>query len=374
MPNMRIYLLCLFPLINPLAFATGYQIFPTLAYDNPATLNTTSKMSAILGATDIGVGMKYSGSVGNNIGTAESNTNIVLPYLRLAYRIDPKWVTSFDISHPLLSNITFPSTSIVSPVAIDDIIIDTNYSPKASYQMTDKLAIGFGFDANQVSDAQVNFGGPPLGKMTNKTSGWNYGWDAGLAFQINQSNFLNANYYSEINFSNLTGYSQQGNVKHANFSDNLVVPATWTLNLVHKPTSLWTVVETCRYIQWSAEKNLALVNSAGGNIIFPLNYNDSWSAQLATRYQVSEKWGVGIAAEYDSSPQSTAFRPIALPATSITLLGTSLDYALTSEWSAKLQYAYIFANPEINQAGPTPQLGHVNIGVNIVDLGIAWKI
>jgi len=210
--------------------------------------------------------------------------------------------------------------------------------------------------------------------MTNKTSGWNYGWDAGFAFQINQSNFLNVNYYSEINFSKLTGYSQQSNVYQANFSDNLVVPATWTLNLVHKPTSLWTVVETFRYIQWSVEKNFELINSAEGNIIFPLNYNDSWSAQLATRYQVSEKWGVGIAAEYDSSPQSTAFRPIALPATSITLLGASLDYALTSQWSAKLQYAYIFANPEINQAGPPAQLGHVNIGVNAVDLGVAWKI
>ena len=251
---------------------------------------------------------------------------------------------------------------------------DTNYSPKFSYQMTDKLAIGFGFDANQLSNAQVNFGSPQLGEMINKSSGWSYGWDAGLALQINPSNFLNVSYYSKINFEHLSGYSQRGNLSQTNFSDNLVIPTIYTLNLVHKPTSLWTVVETLRYIQWSEEHNLMLTNSAAGNITFPLNYNDTWSVQVATRYQLFDDWGVGIAAEYDSNPQSTAYRPIALPATSVVLLGGSIAYALNTKWSAKLQYAYLFANPEINQSGPPTQFGHVKIGVNIVDFGVAWKI
>ena len=119
---MRVYLFFLCMLVDTVAFAVSYQIFPTLTYDNPATLNTTHKFSAIMGGTDIAVAMKYSGYIGNVSGTAVSNTNILLPYLRLAYRIDPKWVASFDISHPVLSNIAYPASSIVSPVAIDDIL------------------------------------------------------------------------------------------------------------------------------------------------------------------------------------------------------------------------------------------------------------
>ena len=361
-------------LLGSSAFAAAYQIFPTLAYDNPATLNTTGKVTAILGATDIDVRMKYMGSVGSQSGSALSSTNTLLPYFRAAYRVDPKWVVSFDISHPALANISYPATSIVSPVVINTIIKDTNYSPKFSYQMNDTLAIGLGFDVNEISDAQPNFGGPPLGKMVNKSAGLNYGWDTGLAYKLNKTNFLSVSYYSEIKFDHLAGYSQQGPVYQPNFSDNITFPATWTLNLVHQPTSLWTIVETVRYIQWSVEQDLTLTNSAGGNISLPLNYNDSWSALLGTRYQLFEHWGLGLAAEYQSNPQSTTFRPIALPTASLVILGASIDYALSSQWTAKLQYAYGFTNPEINRTTPVVQQGHINIGVNILDLGLTWKV
>jgi long-subunit fatty acid transport protein len=354
--------------------AAGYQIFPTLTYENAATLNATKKYTVILGATDIKVDMTYVGSVDTLSGTAASDTNILLPYLRVAGRINPQWVVAFDISHPVLSNIQFPADSIVSAVAIDDIIHDTNYSPKLSYQLKNNLALGVGFDINHISDAEINFGAPKDGKMTNKTTGLNYGWDVGLAWQINNHNFLNLSYYSKINFSKLTGYSQQGNVYNANFSDNLIIPATWTVNLIHTPIESWTFIETFRFIQWNAERDLTLVNSAVGDIFFPLFYNNSWAIQIAARYQFLEKWGAALAVEYDSNPQSIAFRPIALPATDTTLVGAALDYAMTAQWTAKLQYAFIFAKPGINQAGPPVQLGHVTIGVNVIDFGLSWKI
>lgn len=371
--KIRYHMLILLFVAHNIANSASYQIFPTLAYENPAALNSINKFTAIIGTTDIAVGMKYTGTISGIYGTASSNTNIFLPYLRLASRINPKLVTAFDISHPVLSNIAYTSSSFVSRLVTDDIIKDTNYSPKLSYQITDKIAVGLGVDINQISNAQINFVAQPSGIMFNQSSAWGYGWDTGLALQLNKSNFLNLSYYSEINFTHLAGVSQLGNLYRPDFSDNLIIPTTYTLNLVHKPTELWMLFETIRYIQWSQEQNLLLKNSVAGDLFFPLNYNDSWSLQIASRYQILEDWGLGVAAEYESSPQSVAFRPIALPATSITLLATSIEHTISKQWSAKLQYAYVFADPRINQAGPTPQNGHVKIGVNIVDFGVTWK-
>ncbi len=354
--------------------AAAYQIFPTLAYDNPASLGSVKQYTTIIGITDPLVRMQYTGVAGPVTGTTVSNTSVLLPYARAAARISPSWVAGFDITHPVLSNIRYPADSFINSIVVDSILQDTNYSPKISYKVSDRLTLGVGFDANNMTDAQVNFDVPPMGLMVNQSSSWGYGWDVGAAITLNDSNFLNFSYYSEINLPRMTGYSQWGSVYQSSFSDNVVLPATWTLNLVHLLTPKWTVLETVRYVQWSKERDLTLMNTAIGTLFFPLNYNDNWSGMVAARYQWNDKWGISAAVEYATNPQPTAFRPIALPACAVTIVGGGIEYALTSRWTAQFRYGYAFANPEINQQLPVPQLGHVDIGVNILDLGVTWKV
>lgn len=365
---------CLYFLSASQAYSAAYQIFPTLAYDNAAMLNAVNKYTAMIGTTDVVVGMKYIGTVDSTFGSAVSNTNTVLPYLRLASRVDTQWVVSFDVSHPLLSNVSYPLSSFMSEAGTDAIIYDTNYSPKVSYRITKSLALGVGFDVNNVSNAEVDFGESPTLEALNISQGWGYGWDAGIVFKMNEFNTFNFSYYSKINFPRLKGTSTLGNTQNLNFSDNLVAPTTFTLNAMHQITPEWSLSETARFVLWSQEKNLTLTNSVAGDITIPLNYNDIWSLMLATRYQISEHWAGGAVVEYQGNAQSIAYRPIVLPTTDIVIGGVMLDYAASAEWSAQLRYAYVYANTGIEQAGPPVQSGHVNIGVNIMDIGLTWKM
>jgi long-chain fatty acid transport protein len=373
------YRVCIsFTLLYFIVMSSGhsavYQIFPTLAYSNAAMLNEVKKYTAIIGSTDFVVRMKYVGLIDSEYGSAVSETNTFLPYLRLATRFMPKWVTSFDITHPLLANVNYPSSSFVAAAGTTGIIIDTNYSPKLSYQLTDNVAIGVGFDINNVSNAQLDFDDPSPIESHNKSSGWGYGWDVGLAIKMNEFNTFNLSYYSAIDFTPLHGVSTKGSIYRSDFSDNLVAPATFTFNLTHDVTPAWTLSETARYVRWGDEKSITLRNSANGNVVLPLFYNDIWSLMLSAKHQFSEDLAIGAIVEYDGSAQDIAYRPISLPVTSLIIGGLSLDYAISSQLSTKLQYAFVYANPKIVQEGPPSQVGRVNIGVNVIDLGFTWKM
>jgi len=356
------------------AYSAAYQIFPTLAYDNAAMLNTVNQYTAIIGTTDVVVGMSYIGTIDNVFGKAVTDTNTVLPYLRLASRANDKWVMSFDVSHPLLANVRYPLSAFMSEAGTDAIIYDTNYSPKVSYQITETVALGVGFDANNVSNSETNFGEPPTLEALNIARGWGYGWDAGLFFKLDDFNKISFSYYSRIYFPRLSGVSILGNIVDSNFSNNLVAPTTFTLNAMHQVTPKWSFSETARFVLWSQEKNLTLTNSAAGDVTIPLNYNDIWSLMLTTRYQFSDRWAWEGVVEYQGNAQSIDYRPIVLPTTDLVIGGVMLDYAASSQWSAQLRYAYAYANTGIEQARPPAQSGHVNIGVNIMDIGLTWKM
>lgn len=365
-------LIALLPLKS---YGTAYQIFPNLAYENPAELNSIHQAEVILGMTIPTLNMKFSGFVGPRSGSANTHQTPILPNGRVAWRLTSKVVTSFDITSPIIADIFYQPSSIVASSNVNTILRDVNYSPKISYQITKSLAAGLGFDANQLYNAQLNFITPPFGKITNKGHGWAYGWDAGLNYVINKTTFANLSYYSKISHTHITGRSTWGPVA-THFSANyFIIPSVLTLNLVHLITKSWVLSATGRYMHWSDERTLQLFNTAIGNLFLPLHYNDSWSAQLATRYQLREQWAIKGAVVYGSSPQPTAYRPIALPSYEEVTLGAGVEYAINKCWSAQAFYAHVFSHPPINTTGVTgPILGNVKLNVDVFDFNVTWKI
>ena len=364
---------CCVVLYSPLLGATAYQL-NTLLSPNPAILNTVNQSTVIVGGSDIGMMLQYNGLIDTGRGAAVSDTNAVLPYARFARRINPKWVMAFDITSPSYVNVRYPSSSFVNQVAVDTILRDINYNPQVSYQVTDHASVGLGFDLNEITNAEINFGGPPFGKMTNQARGWSYGWDTGISLTLDKTTTLNVSYVSNINFTHLKGTSRQGSMVSYHFSENLLFPDMYTIGLVQNLSERWIFTETALFTEWSAVRNLVLNHTVAGNLVSVLNYQDAWSWLLTARYQLTEHLGVNATFEYDTSPQNTINRPIAYPASEATTVGGGLDYALTSQWSLQFQCAYMLANPIINRVGPPIQQGHVNTQISMIDLGLAWRI
>lgn len=359
-------------------FAAAYQIFSELAYDNPAALNSVKKGQIVLGMGIPTVTFHFKGSNGPLYGRADASGTNVLPFGRLAWRLSPKIVTSLDITNPVYSDFKYPVDSVVSTLGTSTVMIGRNYSPKISYEIKPGLAVGVGFDAHNFSNLQLSFAAAPFGELANRASGWAYGWDAGIFYALTQTTFASLSYYSQLNHED-TGTSSWGPFATDNYQANVVLPATTSLNIIHLLSKQWVLSTTLRYIQWQPYQHLYQRNTAlpvnSGFLDFTLGYKNSWSGQLASRYQINEHWAVKGALEYDSNLQPLIYRPVGLPADQIGMLAMGGEYALTKECSASLVYIRGLSRPKLQNIGIIgPVDGRINVNANIVSLNLTWNI
>lgn len=356
--------------------ATSYQIFADLSFSNPAALNSVKNEEFIIGDMGLWSQFHFNGTAAGVASSVTSTTTDFLPYLRIAKRLSPKWVVSFDITQPYYTNIQYGENSFVNAFAISTVIRDTNYSPKLSYQVNDRLALGVGFDANNLYNAQLNFALSPLGDLTNKVSSWAYGWDVGLFYVVTPSTFLNLSYYSKI-VQHSRGTSTWGPLTNSSLSADVKLPATYIANVIQMLSAQWALSATVRYVQWNTLTTTVLQNTAVGvNINVPANFFNNVSTELATHYQINQKWGVLGAIDYEPNVQPTNTRNIGLPTYTRIIPAIGADYQLTKGLKAKLVYAYIYSRPPIAMKIPTGQSlqGRELVNANALDFSLTYDI
>ena len=157
--------------------------------------------------------------------------------------------------------------------------------------------------------------------MTNKADSWGTGWDVGLFYMIPPGTFLSLSYYSLI-VQHTQGSSTWGPFVNNRAQADVKLPATWILNAIQMLSVNWAVSGTIRYTQWDTVRYTVIQKSAlpgGTTITVPLHYYNNASYELATHYQINDKWGVLAAFDYEPNIQPTYTRNIGLP--SYTRLG-----------------------------------------------------
>lgn len=352
----------------------SYQFIPNIACDNPATLNTVKKADVILGDTYLDLVYDFSGSNGPLVGNAGSHEQGMFPYGRIAARLNPKLVLGVDVTSFFYGDIAYEFDSILNTISTGTHLEDYVISPRFSYQLTKSLAVGAALVIDRVTKAQLNFLVPPF-NLVNKGEDWAYGYALGLSYTLNPATFVNLSYYSQLNFR--INKSIWGPFVSPDFSATFSLPAIYTLNVIHMLNKKLTLSATARYFRWDVEQFLILKNTAVGGATFtiPLHYNNSWSGQLAGRYQLTDKWALDGSVIYESSPQSTAFRPPGLPAYSIWIFGLGPEYAINKALSVKLLYAHGFSNPPINTTGAAgPIVGNIWGNGDLIDLSLTYHM
>lgn len=356
-------------------YATSYEIFADLNYNNPAALNSVKDYEVIVGGAGVSSNFHFSGTAAGVPGSTSSNTTDLLPYGRFAKRLSPKWVASFDISQPIYTDIRYPTNNFANQFATITVQRDTNYSPKLSYQATPQLALGIGLDANDFYDGELSFAVPPFGNMTNKASSWAYGWDAGLFYVFSPATFLSVNYYSQI-IQHASGYSKWGFIENNSLSADVKLPATTIVNLIHMLSPKWALSGTVRYAQWDTLRYTVLQNTAlgGATITVPDHFFNNFSYELATHYQLNEKWAVLGAVDYEPNVQPTFTRNIGLPTYTRYIPAIGAEYNVTKNFKFKAIYAHPFSHAPINMNIPVVGTlqGTDNVNVNVIDLSLTY--
>lgn len=370
------------------AQANVFQYFSGLNYNNPSELFKVKNTDMIIGGTWSYADLKFSGSSLNfNTGLYESGVNhsrtsMLMPYGRIAKRINPKTVFSVDVTEPFNSNIDWGSVAFTRYAAQQNYLYDVDISPKIAYSFSPKFHVGAGVNFNFLKNNVVSWAMPtgPLsyGSLVNSTSGFGVGYNLGLTYAINQTNFLGLTYYSIIR-QDTTGTS----TLDANVSTNLIfnfkMPATTILDYVHIFNPSWLINLEVIQSEWDANQYANFYNTAAqppfNNFSFTMHFKKSYAYLAALRKQWNEKLGLTLIGVVDTGPERDNLRTIVFPSYVQYFVGLMGDYHFNKTTSIELLYGHDISNPGIhnqvmiNSTTSIPfTTGKVNINADVIDL------
>jgi long-chain fatty acid transport protein len=357
------------------AYANVMQYFFGTNYRNPSELRNINHCEVWLGAPIVNIYTKFNGSALGGIGTGSSSETDILPFFFGGIRINKKLTVGLNVSQPFFTNFQYGDNSILNADVAQNITRDVDINPQFSYQLTDKLAIGAGFIANDFYNMELNFSLPQIGHTISKAQSWSYGWDLGFSYTFDPKDFLNIAYFSKLT-PNFKGSSTGAGIINHHFAFvNLNFPATTKAEFMRILTDKWALNFKVYYTQWSIIKTVIMHNVVGGkNLFFPLYFHNSWAFDLGTRYQIKPKWALLGSIMLDEGAADLRGRTVAFPTDNALILALGTNYSFSKKTSIQLVYAHGFVNTKIDHPlGLLPTVGSIGLRGNSIELSFIYK-
>ncbi|MCR9191605.1 MAG: outer membrane protein transport protein [Gammaproteobacteria bacterium] len=354
------------------AYGAATQILNDIFYQNPAELSLVNKAQILAGNLYIRPAFEFTGISSGETGTVNSVVGDSLPYLLTAFRITDQFVAGINITPSGYGHLDWPEDSFV---AFDSTVTNVLYyrgAIQTSYQFTDKLALGVGFNFEWNKLAELNFVIPGSGNQVNKISGLNYTGDVGLFYKINAYNNLTAAIYTAVDTLGY-GTSTLGNVTVDNLSLNLTEASIIFVGLQHTVNEKWFVEGKVYWSNWTIQKNLDFTNTTTGSYVVPTDWKKVWSFQLFTRYVLNDNIAILGNLLYETNPGPLDTNAIGYPLAASGSLSLGLDVTVRKDLSAQIVYGYgaFLPNSPINNS---TSLGTINANFQAATLQFIYKI
>lgn len=334
------------------------QILNDNFYQNPAELNTVNEMEIIAGNVFINPTFKFEGvSYGTN-GAANSKVTDYLPYLLTAYRFTDRLVAGINITPSGYGHLDWSIGSIVSNATTLTDLLYYRFGVQSSYQFTDSLALGLGFNFEDNAQYQLNFVIPGQGNQINTITGLNYTGDLGLYYKIDSKNYLTIAGYTQVNTYGY-GHSSVGTTTVNNLSLNITEAPVIYAGLEHFVNDKWFLEGKVYWSGWSIQKNIDFTNTTTGTYSVPTNWRDVWSFQLQTRYVMSEKSALLVSIIYETNPVPLATNAIGYPLAASGAISAGVDIVLQKQLSMQVLYSYGAFLPD-SPINNTNSIGTIN--------------
>lgn len=369
------------------AHANVIQYFAGLSYNNPSELFKVNKDLLIFGGTAGYADLGFTGSVLNfntfqyETGKNHSQTYTLWPYGRLARRLNEKTVIALDVTEPFNSKLNWGTHEFTRFANTQNILDDVDVSPKIAYALSKKWQIGGGLNFNFLARNEVNFAFPTgpstYANLINRTSSFGLGYNVGVTYLLNKTNFLGFVYYSKIK-QNTTGTSYLGPLVNPNLALSFYMPTTMVANYVHIFNPKFLISLTGIRSEWSLNQFVRLYNTAvpppNSNFVFNMSFGNSYAVIAAARQQISKKWGLTFVGMRDGGPEKNNLRTITFPSFTQYFVGVQADYHFNKSTSMELLCGHVLSDPsiqnrvDVNGNSIPFTTGQVNINVEVVDL------
>lgn len=352
-----------------LSIKTGYcavaQILNDSFFQNPAELNVISKSQITLGNVFISPFFNFSGTSYGVTGSVGSNVNDYLPYLLTGYRFSDKLVLGFNVLPSMYGHLDWPIDSFVSQASTLTKLLYYRFGFQSSYQITEDLALGIGFNVEDNGQYQLNFVVPGQGNQINSITGLNYTGDFGLYYKIDSKNYLTVAGYTQVDTYG-HGTSSTNSVVNNNLSLNITEAPVIYMGLEHFINDLWFIEGKIYWSGWHIQKNINFTNTTTGTYVVPTNWKDVWSFQATTRYAIREKLALLGSIIYETNPVPLSTNAIGYPLAASGSLSGGVDVALRKDLSIQAIYSYgaFLPNSPINNANSVGTINaHFQAGV-----------
>lgn len=251
--------------------------------------------------------------------------------------------------------------------AIESSLMSVNINPSFAAQMTERLAVGFGFNfqyvdvtlSSAIDQRTLSAGAIPVDGYA-KLTGDNYarlntGVNAGVLYQATDATRMGLAYRSRVkhhvegtaDFEVHPGITLGGNVfVDTGLKSSVTVPATLSLSAYHDINDRWALMADATKTYWSVFKELRIEydNPLQPDTVTTSDWDNSWRYSLGVNYQLDDRWLLRAGAALDQSPIPSAERRTPrIPDSDRRWLALGASYQ-SGELSLDIGYVHLFVS------------------------------
>ncbi len=328
---------------------------------------------------------------------ASSYPNAILPALHYNLPFKDRYAVGLSIvpAWGLMENYGENSAVRYNLNKISTKTIDV--APSFAMKLTDHWSFGVGPDFHyfSIQSRSHAFTQPiTLGDSLSRynANNWGRGWHAGLLFRVNDATRVGFNYRSKI-VMNMTGggnftLNDTASFQNDQFKVSIPLPPVMTLSLYREINSVWAVMGTATYEQWSLIKyyygqNFQQPPTAASptgrvNVVLPQGFTDTIDLGVGAHYKWNEQWLLRGSLKLVGTPTRDAYRALSFPDAKKLGINLGARYQVNKKVAVDMIAAHVFTNQvhinDVNPASGATTIGHVNTGINLVGAQVVWDI
>lgn len=349
---------------------------------NPATLTSVKNWEMVMSANyknftanPQGASNASGVSRGNNIKDAGVNSFVSAHYF--TKRLNEDSVLGLAITTPFGAYSRYDQTWQGFDRANKTSIDSKNINPSLAYQLTDKLSLGAGLQAqylNVTFTGMTSTGGGNYTPNDMHASSWAFGYNLGAKYQVNDKLKLGAGYRSKI-AHRLTGTAQVQGVAYSDIDANVTTPESFTAGAAYKYAKDVELAYDVTWTRWSRINSSTITASQSSTLNSSLQrprsqqWNNSIMHSVGANFMLNDKWLLRTGAAYEKETNTS----IRIPTADKYWVSFGFNYKISKTFALDGAYMHQFyKNGRVNYSQTSTAdsfVSNYNISVDVFSLG-----
>lgn len=333
----------------------------SIVYGNPAGMSQLKRPEISGGFALIEAKTEIDDARGVLPGTNEGDMVPFTP-VPFAYHVTPlndRWHAGFGVYVPFGVISDYESTFQGRYYGEYSSVRVVTFQPTLSYQVNDRVSIGFGPTINRIDGKltrAVALPPAPDGRVSILGDDIGYGFNAGVMVEMTDDLTWGLTYRSKVDYTlegrtKVTGFPGPAAAVNGQYDATLdfTSPESVDTSLTYQLDDNWTLYGGLTWMRWSRLEEIVVENEgvpgpfAGrfDTVREEQNWSDTWSFALGTSYQLNRDWVLRTGFAWDRSPTTDADRTVRIPVGNRRIFSLGAGWNLSDDITIDAAYAYL---------------------------------